>query len=151
MLDLYLVILPIKNSEKIKQFYYRDRFLIIGITLFIHILIIVFSKFFITTLYGAKYIGAVPIFNILLIGSIIRFLGVYYTLYFNTNGKYKLQQFINILRAVLNVILDIIFIRLFGLLGPAIATTLAILITFVLSALYCEKRLLHLSKPLNKL
>ena len=123
------------DSAKIKQFFYRDRFLIVGLTTFVHVIIIVFSEFFIVTLYGQEYVAAVPIFNVLMIGSVFRFFGVFYMLYLNTTGRYKSQQFLNILRAILNVILDIILIQVFGLIGPAIATTVAIILTFAISLL----------------
>jgi O-antigen/teichoic acid export membrane protein len=81
-----------------------------------------------------------------MIGSIFRYLSVFYMLYFNTNKKHKLQQNINILRAILNLILDVVFIKKFGLIGPAIGTTVAIVLTFIISALYCEKRIIIASE-----
>jgi O-antigen/teichoic acid export membrane protein len=131
-----------KNEVKnIKQFFYKERFLIIAFSSVAHIIVMIFSEPIITTIYGERYSGSIVIFNILMIGSVFRYLSVFYMLYFNTNGKHKIQQNINIFRAILNLILDIVFIKIFGLIGPAIATTLAILITLAISALYCERRL----------
>lgn len=136
----------IKNdTANINRFFYRDRFLIIGISSIAHIVVMIFSKPIITTLFGDRYIDSVNIFLVLMVGSMIRYISVFHMLYFNTNGKHKIQQVINIFRAILNLILDIIFINIFGLIGPAIATTLAILITFVISFVYCEKRIKVLS------
>lgn len=134
-----------KDISKIKRFFYRDRFLIILLSLIAHIVVMIFSKPIITTLFGDRYAESVSIFIVLMVGSMIRYASVFYMLYFNTNGKHKFQQIINIFRAILNFILDIIFINIFGLIGPAIATTVAILITFVISALYCENRILKLA------
>jgi len=135
-----------KEHKNIKHFFYKERFLIFGLSTALHIIIMIFSKPIIILLYGDKYLGSVLIFNILMIGSIFRYLSVFYMLYFNTNKKHKLQQNINILRAILNLILDVVFIKKFGLIGPAIGTTVAIVLTFIISALYCEKRIIIASE-----
>lgn len=133
------------DTKSLNRFFYKDRFLIIGLSTIVHILVMIFSKTIITTLFGDRYIESVGIFLILMVGSMIRYTSVFYMLYFNTNGKHKILQVINIFRSILNFILDIIFINIFGLMGPAIATTLAILITFIISFIYCEKRIKVLS------
>ncbi len=130
-----------RETKNIKQFYYKERFLIFGLSTIAHLIVMIFSEPIIIAIYGSRYIDSVIIFNILMIGSIFRYLSVFYMLYFNTNDKHKIQQNINIFRAVLNLVLDIIFIKIFGLIGPAIATTVAILTTCLISALYCEKKL----------
>lgn len=136
-----------KNERgKIRQFFYKERFFIFGISVVAHLVVMVFSRYIITTLYGDRYADSVSIFNILMVGSIFRYLSVFYMLYYNTNNKHKLQQTINIFRAILNVGLDIVFIQLFGLIGPAIATTIALFSGFIFSFLYCEKRILKVSK-----
>jgi len=129
------------EHENIKTFFYRDRIIIFGLSTVLHIVVMVFSKPIILLLYGEKYIDSILIFNVLMIGSIFRYLSVFYMLYFNTNRKHKLQQNINIFRAILNLVLDIIFIKMFGLVGPAIGTTVAMILTFIVSAFYCEKRI----------
>lgn len=130
-----------KDNEKIKHFFYHDRIIIVILSAIVHLLFVLLSRPLIILLYGRDYINSIKIFQILMIGSIFMFLSVFYTLYYNTNYKHKIQQSINILRAVLNVLLDIIFIRYFGLVGPAIATVLSIIITFLISAFYCEKKI----------
>ncbi len=132
-----------KEKTELKNFFYKERFMIFAFSVLGHIGVIIFSKPIITTLYGERYVDSILIFNILMVGSMVRYLSVFYMLYFNTNGKYKIQQNINIIRAVLNLILDIIFINLFGLIGPAIATTIVMIITFIYSVLYCERRIFN--------
>jgi O-antigen/teichoic acid export membrane protein len=39
------------------------------------------------------------------------------------------------------LLLDIIFIQWFGLIGPAIATVVSLLLTLMYSMFYCEKRI----------
>lgn len=129
------------DSKKIKQFFYKERFFIFGLSAIAHIVVMIFSKPIIITLYGERYAQSVTIFNILMLGSIFRYWSVFYMLYFNSNNKYKVQQIINIFKAILNLGLGIILIQTYGLIGPAIATTLAILSTLVYSFIYCEKRI----------
>lgn len=129
------------DSKKLKQFFYKERLLIFALSTVAHIVVMIFSKPIITTLYGERYVQSVVIFNILMIGSMFRYLTVFYMLYYNTNKKHKLQQIINIFQAILNVILDIIFIQLFGLIGPAIATTMTIIFKTIFSFFYCELRI----------
>ena len=139
------------DSNNIKYFFYRERLLIFGFSTIVHILVMVFSKSIITTLYGERYVQSVVIFNILMIGSVFRYLTVFYMLYYNTNKKHKLQQIINIFRAILNVGLDIIFIQLLGLIGPAVATTIAMFSAFLFSLFYCEKRIKIASKVVKNI
>ncbi|OJF94707.1 lipopolysaccharide biosynthesis protein [Alkalibacterium sp. 20] len=129
------------DSHKLRSFFYKERFVIFAVSTIAHIVVMLFSNQIITTLYGEKYSSSVPIFIILMIGSIARYLAVFYTLYYNANGKHKVLQYLNIFRAILNLVLDVVFINIFGLLGPAIATTTALILTFLFSVYYCEKRI----------
>lgn len=129
------------NVTKVNRFFYKERFFIITISIIGHFFVILLSKPIITTLYGQEYISTVPIFNILMLGSMIRYVTVFYMLYYNTNGKHHVQQLINIFIAVINVALSIICINLIGLNGPAIATVLTLLFSLIFSIWYCEKRI----------
>jgi O-antigen/teichoic acid export membrane protein len=135
-----------KDYKKLKGFFYKERFCIFGLSMAAHIIVMIFSKPIIMLIYGERYLEAAKIFNILMLGSIFRYFSVFYVLYYNTNKKYKVQQTINIVQAVLNVLLDIIFIKKFGLIGPAIATSISIISTVIISTLYCEKRIRNCAK-----
>ncbi|WP_427337956.1 lipopolysaccharide biosynthesis protein [Caloranaerobacter sp. DY30410] len=130
-----------KDYKKIKNFFYKERFIIFAASIGAHIITIIFSKQIIVLLYGDRYIQASEIFYILMIGSIFSYLSVFYFLYYNINKKYKILQILNIFQAILNITLDIIFINCFGIIGPAIATTSSIIITSTYSIVYCEKRI----------
>jgi len=138
------------EGSKIKRFFYKERLMIFGLSTLAHIVVMIFSKPIITVLYGDRYTQSVVLFNILMIGSIFRYLTVFYMLYYNTNKKHKLQQTINILRAILNLVLDIILVRRFGLVGIAIGTTIAMFLAFLFSFFYCEKRIKAASKVVEK-
>ena len=138
------------EGSKIKRFFYKERLMIFGLSALAHFAVMIFSKPIITVLYGDRYTQSVVLFNILMIGSIFRYSTVFYMLYYNTNKKHKLQQTINIFRAILNLVLDIILVRRFGLVGIAIATTIAMFLAFLFSLFYCEKRIKAASKVVEK-
>ena len=70
-----------KNEHnKLKQFFYKERLFIIGLSTIVHILVMVFSEPIIVTLYGERYAQSVIIFNILMVGSIVNYLTVLYAL-----------------------------------------------------------------------
>lgn len=129
------------KKNKIKYFFYRERIFIISISIVAHLILILLSKPIIVTLYGDDYLRAVPLFNILMLGSMIRFITVFYMLYYNTNGKHQIQQAINIFIAITNVVLSIILIQIFGLKGPAYATVITLLLSLSFSFFYCEIRI----------
>lgn len=131
----------IDDKKSVTKFYYKERIVILFTSLLLHIFIILLSKQIITILYGERYEDAIWIFSILMVGSMFRYINVFYMLYYNVNKKHKLQQTINIIVAVTNIVLDIIFIQVWGLLGPAIATTLVTICSFVFSYYYCERRI----------
>lgn len=132
-----------KDTKKIKQFFYRERFYILIISLAGHLLAIMLSRPIITLLYGQEYIQSVTIFNLLMIGSLIKFTTVFYMLYYNTNGKHAIQQTINICIAIVNVLLSIVFVQIMGLIGPAVGTIVSLFLSFLFSFFYCEKRILY--------
>lgn len=133
------------SKQKLRRFFYKERWLIFGVALFLHIIIIIFSKQIITLIYGERYLQAVSVLRILLIGSASKYLSVFYMIYCNTNKRYKELQFLNIFKSIVNIILDIIFIQIFGLIGPAIATVLAILIALTIEIVLFEKDISILS------
>lgn len=129
------------NKKQIKKFYYKERFFIAVASIVMHVIVIIISKPVITLLYGDEYLQSVRIFNILMVGSMVKYLTVFYMLYYNTNNKHAIQQTINISISIINVLLSIILIQIFGLIGPAIGTVLTYLISLSLSFFYCEKRI----------
>lgn len=134
------------NTKRIKNFFYKDRFLILIIVLIAHSIVIVFSRTIIVFLYGYSYENAAVIFNILMIGSLFKYFSVFYMIYYNTNKKHKILQTLNIIQAALNLLLDVILINIFGLIGPAIATVISIILKTLFSIHYCEKRIRSIVK-----
>lgn len=129
------------DKNKIRNFFYKERVFLIGASIIGHLIVILLSKVIITTLYGDAYSATVPIFNILMFGSMIRYISVFYMLFYNTNNKHHIQQTINILVSIINVGLSIVMIKILGLNGPAYATVLTLILSLMFSIYYCEKRI----------
>lgn len=97
------------------------------------------SKFIINILYGEEYLRAVLPFSILMVGffftaTIKNFFGnIIYSLH-----KVKFSVILNILAIVLDIILNVIFIKVWGFVGVAISTTVIDIITAIISAVYLK-------------
>lgn len=137
-------------SAKLYKFYYRERFIIVPLSIFMHIIIIIFAKEIILLLFGDQYIEAVDVLRILMIGSIFRYIEVFNVIYYNTNNQFKFLQMTNILQAIINLALSFILVKYIGILGAAISTTVAIGIKTLISVVYCEKSIIALCKPGRK-
>lgn len=129
------------NNKGLKSFFYRERFYILLLSTAAHALVVIFANWIIVFLYGSSYSSAVGIFRVLMIGSWFRYVMIFYMLYYNINKKHKILQTLNLIKAILNLLLDIVFIGIFGLVGPAIATVISIISTTVFSLLYCERKI----------
>jgi O-antigen/teichoic acid export membrane protein len=130
-----------KDYKQLKLFFYKERLIICGASITLNLLVMVYARQIILWLFGTRYLDAIPIFDVLMVGCIFRYLGTFYMLYCNLVAYYQFLQVSNIVQSVMNIILDIIFINWFGLIGPAIATTLAIISSFFVCFWFCEKKI----------
>lgn len=81
---------------------------------------IIASKDVMTILYDDKYLVGLPIFIIYIIVDMIRFANV--SLIFSAKAKTKELLLYSCSSLIVNIILNIIFYKIFGMIGPAIAT-----------------------------
>ena len=103
------------------------------------ILLSIFSLPTLELLYGQKYLaGAVPM-SILVFG--VGFLTLFYVLSFAMNGagKTKLVMWIASIGLVLNSALNYFFIQKYGILGSAIATSIASFVIMVIMLFYLHR------------
>lgn len=91
-------------------------------------ILIFFARPVLSIFYGSGYSEAALPMMILLPG--VAFLTIFYVMSFVMNGagKVKIPMYLSILGFILNAILNIIFIRKWGITGSALATTLASLV-----------------------
>jgi len=84
----------------------------------------------ITILYSEKYLPGVAVFRVYSLNLLLR--ATYFGIVLNAFGKTKKILWCSILSMVLNAILNPLFYWAFGMIGPAIATFIAILVILIL-------------------
>jgi O-antigen/teichoic acid export membrane protein/glutathione synthase/RimK-type ligase-like ATP-grasp enzyme len=135
--------LKLNRLNDLKDFYFKQRFMLWGIISALHIVIILGCFPLIKLIYGYRYIESVPMLQILLVGSILRYFTVFYIPFCNATKGYVQLQILNLVQASLNIVLDVIFVRNVGTLGAAVATATAVISVGVFEILYFEKRLIR--------
>ena len=100
-----------------------------------------FTGFFLDLFFGADYVAGALAFRILLVGSMFFILASVNNIIISSMGEPKQVTKIILLSAVLNVGLNFFLIPLFGINGAAVATTLAYLLSLVLSTLKLSRTL----------
>lgn len=83
------------------------------------------SSFIITTLFSEKYAPAIPSFNILLIASIFQLISICFMPIINSFDLIIYNQIFNILKAILNIVLDFLLVPKYGIIGAAYGTLIA--------------------------
>lgn len=108
-------------EKRLRDFYYLLIFLALIITLPIAIL----AKPIISLLFGAQYLAAVPILRIYIWSSLGLFLWTGMGQYLTAENRTRIIFWLNLLAMLVNVIINLIFIPLWGLTGAAWATLIA--------------------------
>ena len=130
-----------QNKAKIKQFFYRERVAILFIVFIGHLVVGINAKFIIGVIYNASYKEAGFVLSILMIGSFFRYIESFNVIFYNSSGNHKVLQFTNIVQAILNIVLDIFFVSIFGIVGAAIATSVALSSKAIFSLIFCERKI----------
>lgn len=86
-----------------------------------------------TILYSAKYLPGVMVFRIYTLNLLFRV--TYFGIVLNAYGETKKILYCSIASLLLNVILNPLFYKIFGMIGPAIATLIVIFLLMILQLL----------------
>ena len=99
--------------------------------------------------YGSKYLLAETSLSVLAFG--LGFLTVFYILTFVLNGagRNKFPMLIAFVGAILNTILNYIFIKNWGLIGSAWATTITAFIIMAIGLIYVSKKISSFIQPVS--
>ncbi len=127
-----------KKTKKILSVSYRFLFMLMLPTLAI---LSYFSASALEFFYGAEFTLAAAPMSILVFG--LGFLTVYYTITFVLNGagKNKIPMYSSIVGAILNAILNYFFIKQWGLMGAAWATTITAFLIMLFSLIYTSRKI----------
>ncbi len=99
-----------------------------------------FSADIITLLYGSKYLSSAPILTIYIWAGAAVFLGVASSQYLVTENLTKISLMRTSFGMILNVILNIILIPLYGIIGSAVATLISYTIATFSIGLFRKSR-----------
>ncbi len=106
----------------------------------------VFAPDVITLLYSEKYLPGVSVFRVYCLVLLLRF--TYFGMILNCIGKTKYILYSSIISIILNIILNIFFSKLFGFIGPSIATLISLIVVATVLLSYTSKNLII---PFHKL
>lgn len=114
-----------KHGEAVELWSYATELSLIIIALFVSG-IFVYAEDVITILYSSKYLPGVNVFRVYTLNLLLRI--TYFGIILNASGKTKKILWCSILSMVLNAVLNPLFYYFFGMIGPAVATFIAILV-----------------------
>lgn len=134
-----------ENNKSFTKTYQKYEWLIHTITVLLFVctglLIIPFVKIYTTGVEDINYIQ--PIFAyILTIATCLICLRLPYSIMILVSSRYKETRYIFFISAALNLIISIIFVNVYGLVGVAIGTFLALLVQVVSLSIYVSKKIL---------
>ena len=106
-----------------------------------------FAGLAIRLLWGEQYMDGVPVFRVLAVSFF--FLGTFRST--STNilqalGKVRFNLCVSVVAAISNFVLDYFFIKMYGIMGAAVATLLVTVIASILSFPYLIKSLRDIDK-----
>lgn len=110
-----------------------------------------FGQEFVKLVYGVEYLKAGEVFVIYSWASVFVALGVSHSNYLVLENKNKLSLYATSLGAILNCVLNIIFIKKLGIVGSAIATVISQIVASIIFYLFIKdkKHLVLRAKSLN--
>lgn len=107
--------------------------------------LILYSEFIITTIVGDEFVGSASIFSVLAFFLLFNYSNIPYGLSLQTTNNENISIYLNILKAVLNIILNIILFNRYGIIGIAYST----LIIMFIHSLFL-RYIVHFSNLFNK-
>ena len=129
------------NAKKISEEFYYQRiyklflFLVV-IAYSLSITVYFLSDYVILFLYGKEFIEASSVLAIHIFSAIFVYLGVSSGRWLITENKVNLDLYRNIFAMIINVVLNILFIKKFGIVGVAYASLIAYIFSFYLFDLF---------------
>lgn len=100
------------------------------IMFFFSIVCVVFAPYIMKILYSDKYIPGYSVFRVYSFILLLRI--TYFGMILNSKGRPKFILLSSLIALLLNLFLNILFVHLFGMIGPAISTLLSLLIVGIL-------------------
>ncbi len=122
-----------RGNEGVRDIYVKSVGLILALMVPMVIPLYVFSDFIILTVFGKDYMEAAPILRVTIFYSLIIPFNRQFGTVMDALKKPKINFYLLVMVAVLNVIFNYIFLKQFGVIGSAYGTLLSYCIVFVLN------------------
>jgi O-antigen/teichoic acid export membrane protein len=120
------------QNQKIKSYLKNIPFYTGGWIILV-IIGVLFSTFFITTVFSTKYIESVASFNVLLIASIFYFISICLLPIVNAFDLILYSQIFNLIKAGVNITADFILVPKIGIVGAAYGTMISYAVGLILT------------------
>lgn len=104
---------------------------------FFSCMLIAYAKQVMYVLYDIKYLPGAPIFAVYSLLIMIHF--TYFNMMLNASGKTKFVLYSSIMTVILNSVLNLLFIELFGIIGPAIASVVSAILMAVVQLVFTSR------------
>lgn len=130
----------INNSEKIRDYLNRKRLIVLIPGIIGIIVIAIAGPWFLSLIYGDKFIQARSVLVILILGSICPLYNTFYHAIYNAAKLNKYIQLFDTAQVAINLLLDVILIPYFGIMGAAVATPTAYIIRTIVLKVHFEKQ-----------
>lgn len=133
--SLYPTIIRLYNENKNEQFERKNRQLyaiVFYVSVFVSVCFTLFGDIAIKILYGEDYLGAINPLKIVTWYTAFSYLGVARNAWIVCENKQKYLKYIYVCAAVLNVILNFIFIPIWGASGAAFASLITQIFTSII-------------------
>ncbi|OGF74696.1 hypothetical protein A3J56_02015 [Candidatus Giovannonibacteria bacterium RIFCSPHIGHO2_02_FULL_46_20] len=127
-----------RDTEKIRAYMYRKRPLIFFLGAASIAAFFFVFPFVIQMVYGEKYADAIPVVRVLSVGSLFLLWSVFYAALFDALEYYRFTQVAHVAMVAINLILDVVFVTWWGIIGAAIATTIAYFFSALLYEWYFQ-------------
>ena len=128
-----------RNKRAISLFFKKYFFMVVSISIILCITLFVFSSSFIHFFYSAKYEDSIIILKILSFGIIALALNNLTGIILNGMGFFKVVMYITLFALLANILLNIIFIPLKGIIAASIITVLTEYFIFFVEYYYFKK------------
>jgi O-antigen/teichoic acid export membrane protein len=135
------------DIKTVLAYYKKTQIFVIGLAI-LGLLAIPLSKFIIPILYGKEFIGAIPVFIILLCAMLVFLVSIpihnmiiYYFAY------PKLFSWVSLIHLLIIAILGWLLISKFGLVGAAFSVLIAQTIDFIIPAVWAYKKVTNHQSP----
>ena len=138
------------KTSQLLSFFWQSTALVIGVVLSVTLVMYLLSDWLLIA-FGEGYIVAKHALGLLLIAQLLRAASLTFSFMFIIREKVRYLNIILVVALIINLVCNIIFIKLYGIEGAAIATLIAngVLLLLVLSLFYLKKLLHNINAEMN--